>query len=767
MSRRFETAAVALAERGYFVFPCKERGKEPLTSSGFKEATRDERQILTWWSRWPNANIGVACGASGIAVLDIDSKAGADPDDEVTELDLEAFAIVRTGEAGEPCEKYPASLAGVRGAHVIFAGELPTGVTSRPGVEIRGVGAYIVAAPSVHPSGVEYLGDLPPVAQLPPVPESIAELARRNGHAAPALPDVIDENRNTTLTSLAGTMRRRGMSEDAILAALQAENQARCRPPLEDTEVAKIAASVAKYKPNRAPSDLSDLVVPDWLQSELEQAGVSDEDIEGAGSLKDLMKLLGGKKDSVATEVVRLIEEAGVALFHDPEQRAYATFTIDEHGETWPVRSKPTRLYAQRLYWREHQAAPPAQSLTDALGVLEGKAIFDGRELPVHFRVAGDDREIIIDLGDREWRAVRITRDGWTVLEHPVRFRRTSAMQPLPVPERGGSLDLLRPFVNVADDDGWRLVVGWLLAAMRPGHPYPLLVAHGEQGSAKSTLGRVLRKLVDPNASPLRVAPHDAVDLMVTATNSWVVAYDNLSRVPPSLSDALCRLSTGGGLSKRELYSDGDEFILDAMRPAIINGIDEVVNRSDLLDRAVLVELPVIAEQDRLPEDDFWLRFADVHAQVLGALCDALSGALARVDTIELERLPRMADFAIWVTAAEPALGWEPGSFLESYTKNRGASHEVAVDASAIGPALLTVAEEGFSGSPSELLAELGTKVNEKLTHDRDWPQSARALSAELKRLSPNLRQLGFKVEHWKTSDRAARRMVNVRRVDP
>jgi hypothetical protein len=232
--------------------------------------------------------------------------------------------------------------------------------------------------------------------------------------------------------------------------------------------------------------------------------------------------------------------------------------------------------------------------------VLAAKAMFEGPRTPVHYRVAGDATAIYIDLGDPEWKAIQITRDGWAVLErHPVRFWRTGGMAALPVPERGGGLDLLRPFVNVAGDDDWRLLVGWLLAAARPGFPYPILIEHGEQGSAKSTTTKVLRALIDPNRSPLRVAPHDIDDLMVSARVSWVVAFDNISRLPPYLSDALCRLSTGGGLSKRQLYTDSDEVLLEAMRPVILNGIEEAANRSDLLDRALIVEMPVIDETQR------------------------------------------------------------------------------------------------------------------------------------------------------------------------
>src|SRR5262245_48649692 len=127
------------------------------------------------------------------------------------------------------------------------------------------------------------------------------------------------------------------------------------------------------------------------------------------------------------------------------------------------------------------------------------------------------------------------------VTDPPVKFRRAKAMQPLPCPERGGTVDALRGFVNVTDE-GWPLLVGWLLAALRTQGPFPLAVLFGEQGSAKSTTSRVLRALIDPNTSPVRAEPREPRDLAIAAGNSWLICLDNVSYLPPWLSDALCRL---------------------------------------------------------------------------------------------------------------------------------------------------------------------------------------------------------------------------------
>jgi hypothetical protein len=147
-------------------------------------------------------------------------------------------------------------------------------------------------------------------------------------------------------------------------------------------------------------------------------------------------------------------------------------------------------------------------------------------------------------------------------------------MLPLSVPECGASIDALRSFLNLLNQNDFVLVVAWLLAALRSGGPYPLLAVSGEQGSAKTVLSKLLRALVDPNAGPVRALPREERDLMIAANNGHLLAFDNLSGLPAWLSDALCRLASGGSFAFRQLYTDDEEVLFKAARPTILNGID-------------------------------------------------------------------------------------------------------------------------------------------------------------------------------------------------
>ena len=325
-------------------------------------------------------------------------------------------------------------------------------------------------------------------------------------------------------------------------------------------------------------------------------------------------------------------------------------------------------------------------------------------------------------------------------------------MLPLPSPAKlrdgeDGPDDLLRQFINLEPGGTeLRLVVAWLVQALRPTGPYPVLILQGEQGSAKSTMEKLLRGLVDPSTAPLRTAPRNERDLIIAATNSWCLALDNISIIPSWCSDALCRLSTGGGFSARELYSDSEEVLFEAARPAILNGITDVATRPDLLDRALLVNLPRIQPEERRSEAELWHAFEEARPRILGGLFDAISGALGTVESVRLEGMPRMADFAVWATAAETALGWEPGAFQEAYADNRAQAAEGALEADPVATALqeFMAPREGWSGTAAELWDKLNDLAGENTRRSKAWPGAPNALSGRIKRLAPALRDAGI-----------------------
>jgi hypothetical protein len=469
----------------------------------------------------------------------------------------------------------------------------------------------------------------------------------------------------------------------------------------------------------------------------------------------------GGGARTQAGQLVDLAMGAG--LFHTPSGEPFATFPVGDHRETWPLRSRRFKAWLSKKYYERDGAVPTAGARNDALAVLEGIATNDGPTIDVHVRIGAEHETTYLDLGNDEWEVVRIDREGWHVeVDSTVRFRRSSGTLPLPRPERGGNIGLLRPFVNVAAD-GWILFISWLVSCFRAVGTYPVLNLLGEQGSAKSTAARIARALVDPNRAALRTTPKNAHDFILTASNAWVAALDNLSVIPDWLSDALCRLASGGGLATRALYTDAEEVIFDAQRPIVMTGISELATRSDLLDRSLLVTLPNITEDQRLSERELWSTFEKVRPQILGALLDAVAVAIRDVDDVALPHSTRMADFTLFSAAAAPALGWSGEEFLAVYEANRSGVHEIAVDDSPIGPAILELGAHGFEGTATELLGRLGSLVAEGTRKERGWPKTGRALSGALRRLAPNLRALGIEVSFVRETTGEKRRLIRLR----
>jgi hypothetical protein len=452
--------------------------------------------------------------------------------------------------------------------------------------------------------------------------------------------------------------------------------------------------------------------------------------------------------DTQAAILVRYAEVGD--LFHSPDREAFATVSIEGHRETHAVKSTDFKLWLQRRFYEQFGKPPGAQALQDALGVIKAKALFDGEEHEVHVRVAENKNAIYVDLANDEWEAVEITAKGWRVVsDPPVRFRRHKGMLKLPHPVKGGKVDTLRRFVNLEDDKDWMLLIAWLVHAFRPTGPYSVLILQGEQGSAKSTLARMLKAITDPSTAPLRTTPRSEHDLVIAANNSWVVALDNLSGLAPWLSDALCRLSSGGGFSTRELYTDSEEILFDAMRPSLLNGITDVATRADLLDRSIIVVLPTIPEEKRRDEEELWREFEEVLPEILGGLFDALSTALRELPNVELASRPRMADFAKWATAAETALGMEPGEFMEAYAGSREEISELALEADPVAVAVirLMASTDEWVGTSTELWKRLSGLTDDEVRRTRAWPKAPNVLSGRLKLLAPGLRSVGIEVE--------------------
>jgi hypothetical protein len=454
------------------------------------------------------------------------------------------------------------------------------------------------------------------------------------------------------------------------------------------------------------------------------------------------------QQDQERQRLVNVFVDNDRALFHDPNGVAYADIIINGHRETWPVKSKEFRScyigYLQRQLARlvsegsilamGVKLAMSKNAVNAAINDFEIRAISSTATVrSVYVRVAGHGNDIYVDLCNANWEAVRVTAAGWNIVtDPPVRFRRARGMKPLPHPEHGGSIETLRPFLNVTTDQDFAMAVGWLVAAMRPNGPYPILNLYGEHGSAKSYFFKVLRALFDPHTVMVSRLPLSSRDLFIAAGNSHMQMFGNVSKITDAMSDDLCRLATGEGARTRALFTDKDEALFDGERPIGIEGIARTVDRPDLLSRSIVLVIEPLAEF--VSQRELWAKFEGSRASIFGALLTLVAQGVDKLPATRLTNAPpRMADFTLWAVACGIA------KFESAYARNRQAAIDVMLEHDPLARALraFMADRKKWTGISEDLLDAIGPAAGIK---------STQALSDRLRHLAPPLRSIGLNI---------------------
>jgi hypothetical protein len=553
--------------------------------------------------------------------------------------------------------------------------------------------------------------------------------------------DIIEEHREIGETS----------NEAATPIIHESSHAASLSPEADITwEPAEIASSA-----NEAASPLchetahATPLAPEIVAETNGSASPSDNETSHVVAVAAASSAVDTVKESPTDALMRM---AGVErVIRGSDGRSYALVSANGKAECRELKSKGLRNLLAHAAFKASGKLPTPEAIAAVVGVLEASAEFDGTHEDVFLRVAcgPSGSSYFLDLADREGRMIEIRPDGWElVAAPPVFFRRAIGQLPLPVPERGGSLELLKKYVN-ADDSDWPLFIGWLTGSLRPVGPHPILVVTGEQGAAKTTLLRICRRLIDPNASPVRAQPIELRDLMIAARKSWLLAYDNITKLPVWLSNGLCGLATGTGFTIRSLGTDDDEAIFVAQRPIIINGISDFVEKADLGDRSFYLHLPRISDLTRRTEQAFWADFDRDCPLILGALLDAVSAGMRALPEVQPSRLSRLADAERWGEAVARGLGWAPAAFTSSLGENRAEANEWTLEESPVAVALidLSIRCASFRGTMQELLPALASLAPASAVRSCHWPKSPRALSVKVRQVAPQLRSIGIDVE--------------------
>lgn len=695
-----EQALYLLEEKGWSVIPVGRNKKPVIDWKRFQTTRATKDEVVSWFEKNPHLGLGVVTGQiSGIVVIDIDPRHGGNDKD---------FRGLTTIE----------SQTGGGGWHFYFKYEdgIENKAGIREGIDVRGEGGYVVVPPSGHESGKNYEWiNNPKHTSILPLPDFVKKWIGGNGSktenkTAEIIKGVSEGQRNDSAASMAGKLLVRFPPENWESEAwplLQGWNKNNI-PPLPGDELRSVFDSIKEDEAKKEK-----------------------------------------KKGTVALQIVEKIEEESIVFFHDQNKEGFAA-TNGDGREILKIRSRAFKQYLARLVYENLKRVVSANTLSDVVQMLEGKAIFDGSQHDLYARIVKQENNVWYDLGDGP--AVYICESGWSISETPpILFRRYPHQRLQIKPQPGGNLKDLINFINLSTENQKLLFLVYTVAAFIPDFPHPILVLYGPQGAGKSTPQRLLKCLIDPSAIKTLSSPDNIREFVQLASHHYFLFLDNLSSLPGWLSDALARACTGDGFTKRELFSDDDDIIYSFQRTICLNGINLVIGRADLLDRCILLPLERIPKDKRRKEKDFWDEFEAKRPYFLGAIFDAVAGALKEYPNVCLDSYPRMADFSAWGVAIAKVLGYTQKEFLTAYWENVGQQNEAALEASNVATTIIALMaeREKWEGTASDLLAEL-EKVAEQIkinTKAKDWPKDPSWLSRRIQLVSTNLAEDGIKIE--------------------
>ena len=462
-----------------------------------------------------------------------------------------------------------------------------------------------------------------------------------------------------------------------------------------------------------------------------------------------------GRPDA-ASVVCELCEDAGDEFWVDQNGKPHVTYQASLPDGCKVARHAPlgSEAYIGMLGNRYHEETVTKVLHKDqaslAIALLEFKARESGVQHHAALRVGEKDGRVYVDLGHPDGRAVEIDGNGWQLIdEAPVRFVRGTRGE-MPVPEAGGTLADFGRHFNLTSDDLLRLL-GFLIGAFNTIGSYCILLTDGEQGSGKSTLNDKAVSLIDPPRHPKgarRSFNPKEQDLHIAELGVHVPYFDNVSSLSADGSDAICRMSTGGGSGARTLYTDTGYTEVSVIRPIIVTSIGPPTSRPDLLSRSVQITAQPLTGHRRT-ERAVMRAFEADRPKLIGFLLTCVSAALRNRDVVEeaVEQgdfeLPRMADFAEFVEGAHKPLGLALGDFSRLIDAGQSNMQTEAVLGNPVGAGLVTYFSKTHSVPLNATARDLLAMLRDQLPRDAKLP-AASSFSRVLSRLSVGLRALGI-----------------------
>lgn len=451
--------------------------------------------------------------------------------------------------------------------------------------------------------------------------------------------------------------------------------------------------------------------------------------------------------------IKRILEDENIRLFKDQNNEVYISPTGDGR-EVYCLDYQEAQDWLSGYVMDEfnNEVLLRDQPKT-VLDILRAHARKYGNVVPLELRTAFDDEgNLWYDLGKN---AVRISPDGWKIDAYPpILFVRNDTQRPQVLPEKGGEIWELFDFVNVKNREDRLLLIAFLTAALVPEINKPILALSGPAGSGKSECAKILKNLMDPTVPPAMHSDFSIAELDSLAQASAVMAFDNLTTMNQATANHFCSLATGYGVRIRKLYTHR-YIVFEAIRPLIVNGVSQVITQSDLLTRAIPVELSPIDQ--RIDDFDFRQKEKEARPRILGSMFDLLSRALKIYPTIRCANLPRMGAFVKWGCAITAALGegYTSETFMEAFAKVEELQHREALSANPFADAITWYMQdkEAWTGTAGQLMEVLESETQLENDENPDikycyrsqyWPSNPRSARVQVQKALGDLKSAGI-----------------------